>query len=158
MRIPASSTGCIVGRSATKSLALATWSVPRRNVARTTFRSTSSFVRASRRNPSTRPHSPTKGGRGSCACIPTSFSIARSGVTSSRASSICRASVARLSWRTVSVSAAFIDVAGRYFFGKPTDCAKTTSWLSRSFSALASAGRSTEARTPVARPSEAQNR
>ena len=49
-------------------------------------------------------------------------------------------------------------VGRRYFFGKPTDWAKTTSWLSRSFSALASAGRSTEARTPVARPSEAQNR
>ncbi len=37
---------------------------------------------------------------------------------------------------------------GAYFFGKPTDCAKTMSWLSRSLSALASAGRS---RTPARR-------
>ena len=108
VRIPAPSTGCSAGRSVTKSLALATCSVPRRKVARTTFRSTSSLVRASRRNPSTRAHRPRKGGRGHWACIPTSLSIARSGVTSSRASSICRASVARLSWRSERVLAVAI--------------------------------------------------
>ena len=93
--------------------------------------------------------------------MPTSRSIAASGVTRSRRSSICRASVARLSWRNVrgrEASMATLLAIGRYFFGKPTDWANTTSWSSRSFSALASAGRSTDARTPVARPSEAQNR
>jgi len=45
-----------------------------------------------------------------------------------------------------------------HFFGKPTLCARVIAWLSESFSALASAGRSIKARTPVASPSEAANR
>ena len=43
-----------------------------------------------------------------------------------------------------------------HFFGYPTDCARMIFWSDRSFSALARAGLSMPARTPVARPSEAQ--
>ena len=45
-----------------------------------------------------------------------------------------------------------------HFFGYPTDCASTMICVSRSLSALPSAALSTDARTTVARPSEAQNR
>ena len=50
------------------------------------------------------------------------------------------------------------DLVRRYFFGKPTDCANTTICVGASLMALASASRSSMARTPVASPSEAQNR
>jgi hypothetical protein len=55
-------------------------------------------------NPSTRDHSPTNGGIGSCACMPASRSTARTTGTRSLASSIWRESVARLSCLRVSVS------------------------------------------------------
>jgi len=45
-----------------------------------------------------------------------------------------------------------------FFFGYPTDCAKTMIRVGASLRALASGGLSTIARTPVARPSEAQKR
>ena len=161
-RIPASSTGCSVGRSATKSRALETWSVPRSNVARTALRPTRSCVRSSRRNPSTRPHRPTNGGRGTCACRPTSLSIAASGLirlaSEQHLSRERRAVELPQRQRLRCCRLPPSSPIGAYFFGKPTDWAKTMSWLSRSFSALESAGRSTDARTPVASPSEAQNR
>lgn len=46
----------------------------------------------------------------------------------------------------------------RHFFGYPTDCASTMTCVSLSFSALESAGLSTDARTTVASPSDAQKR
>ena len=45
-----------------------------------------------------------------------------------------------------------------YFFGNPTVCASTITCVSRNWSALASGSFATEARTTVARPSEAQKR
>ncbi len=48
-------------------------------------------------NASSRVHSPTNGGFASCACVPASRSTASTAETRSRASSIWRASVARLS-------------------------------------------------------------
>ena len=71
--------------------------MPRMSVARTTLRSWTARARSSARKPSTRDHRPMKGGRASWACRPASRSTALRTVVFSRASSICRARVARFS-------------------------------------------------------------
>ena len=75
--------------------------VIRKSVPRTTRRCSSARVSCSRRNPSIRLQRPMYGARGSWSCIAHSRSTARGTETLVRASSSCRASVARFSSRCV---------------------------------------------------------
>ena len=100
-RIPASSDGCRQPRNFRKSAAVIRWIVPRIDVARTTVRLFTAVGQFRRAKPWRRDHRPVNGGRGNCACRPSSCSTALTTGRFSRASSICRASVARLSSRSV---------------------------------------------------------
>src|SRR5688572_21855966 len=64
---------------------------------------------SSARKPCSRVHRPMYGFVGTCACIPTSDSIASAADISKRCKSICRASRARLSARRLSTSAPMAD-------------------------------------------------
>ena len=83
--------------------------VPRSSVARTALPRSRSPRGPSARSRGARLQSPTKGGRGHCACMATSRSMARSGGVLSRARSIWRASVARLIWRRLRVGGGAIN-------------------------------------------------
>ena len=81
-----------------------TCSVPRSDVPRTSRLSTSALTTSSRFSPSILDHRPTKGGRAICACSARSCCVAFRTEVRLRARSICRASVARFSWRRVRTS------------------------------------------------------
>ena len=101
--IPASSDGCRQPRNFRKSAAVIRWIVPRMDVARTTVRLFTAVDRSAREKSWRRDHNPVNGGLGSCACRPSRCSTAFTTGRFSRASSIWRASVARLSSRSVIV-------------------------------------------------------
>src|SRR5581483_10380726 len=89
------------------------WSVARKLVARTSRRSRRAAASCSRSKSAIRVHSATNGGRGSCACRPPRRSTAPTTGTASRARSIWRARVARLSRRGDSLSVTRAIVPGR---------------------------------------------
>ena len=95
-------TGSISGRRVHMSRAVTRWIVARINDARTALRLVSRSDSSTGSKPFRRVQRPMYGSIGTCACIPTSRSIASAAGSAARSSSSCLASVARLSSRIVS--------------------------------------------------------